>query len=1104
MSSVKVYKASAGSGKTFTLAVQYIRLLITTNPMEYRHTLAVTFTNKATAEMKDRILEQLYGISQGLESSENYLEALQKELKENGIEISDKEIRKRCQDALHYILHDYSRFRIETIDSFFQSVLRNLAHELGLNARLQVDLNDKQILSQAVDNMIDDIQLPTVADSEKGEDNGHPAKGVSAWIDSYVKDEIENAENWDIRKKIKNFSAIIFKEEYMRRDEVFRQRINDEKLLSEYRKQLFALKQAARNAIKEVAESLCETIDSCEENFAEIIPSGSWITEYQKNMREGNYANASITEKRLAQLPNPEDILKKAYKGDTTLIEKLRPVAQALITAEEQRADYIRLINTIDLSLQHISPLRLLSQIEEKVTEITNDSNRFILAKTPILLYSLIQGSDAPFVFEKMGTLFHNVMIDEFQDTSQLQWENFKVLLLENQASGGSDLIVGDIKQSIYRFRNGDWHILKNIENELKFAQLETKPLDTNYRSDVNVIKFNNAFFIEAAKLLGPENEKGIIEEIYEDVEQKYPDDKAEAGYVRVMLKTDKMDNWETCMLDDMCEQIDHLHKSGLPYHKMAVLVRDRTNIDKLIEHVHSKLNGVKMVSDEGFKLQSSTAVSMLIAALRVLCFGAQDIVSERYLIKQYMREQSSEEVSIETYATAKAEEVLPKEFTERIDELREYPLNELCEELYRILSIQHIKGEDAYMLFFFDELSNYLKNGISDIHSFLEYWESDLRTKSIPACQVDGINIITIHKSKGLQYHTVFMPFCDQPMEEVKTHEMLWCDTQKSPYNAMGSLPINGAKGKFEQSEYEDDYRAEQLQRRIDELNALYVAFTRAEHNLYVWGDGTRNILTYSSLLGYTLNNSMNSLCTKENRGETAIWQYGEVTIETHRKDEGKKKTKEKKEENRLSMPSQEEGIAFQSFDRKMDYRQSNEATRYIREQKEAQLAEQNGEPKAQSAPNFIEQGKLLHEIFSRIEHEQQLGKVLDEYRDRGIIEDEKQQQDIRKLIEKALQTPKARPWFDGSMKVMNECEIVHLDKETGMQVTHRPDRVMKSDEEVCVVDFKFGRPKPDEYTTQVQGYMNLLSAMYPESRVRGYLWYVYQNKIEEVEACF
>ncbi len=1104
MSSVKVYKASAGSGKTFTLAVQYIRLLITINPLEYRHTLAVTFTNKATAEMKDRILEQLYGISQGLKSSDGYLEALQKELKENGTEISDKEIRKRCQDALHYILHDYSRFRIETIDSFFQSVLRNLAHELGLNARLQVDLNDKQILSQAVDNMIDDIQMPTAAKTGKDETDGHPAQGVGAWIDSYVRDEIENAENWDVRQKIKNFSSIIFKEEYMRRDNVFRQRINDEKLLSEYRKQLYALKQAAQNAMKEVAESLCDTIDNYGEDFAETIAYGSWITEYQKNMREGNYAKTSITEKRMAQLPTPEDMLKKAHKGNTTIIEKLRPVAQALMSAEEQRCDYMRLVNTIDLSLQHINPLRLLSQVEEKVTEITNDSNRFILAKTPILLYSLIQGSDAPFVFEKMGTLFHNVMIDEFQDTSQLQWEIFKVLLLENQASGGSDLIVGDIKQSIYRFRNGDWRILKNIENELKFAQIESKPLDTNYRSDVNVIKFNNTFFKEAAKLLGPENEKGITEEIYEDVEQKYPDDKAEAGYVRIMLKTDKMDDWETCMLDDMCEQIDHLHQLGLPYHKMAVLVRSRTHIDQLIEHVHSKLEDVKMVSDEGFQLQSSHAVNMLIAALRVLCFGAQDIVSERYLIKQYLQGQNCDDVSIETYATAKAEDVLPREFVNRIDELREYPLNELCEELYRILNIQHIKGEDAYMLFFFDELSNYLKNGISDIHSFLEYWQSDLRTKSIPACQVDGINIITIHKSKGLQYHTVFMPFCDQRMEEVKRHEMLWCDTQKNPYNTMGSLPINGSQSKFEQSEYEDDYRAEQLQRRIDELNALYVAFTRAEHNLYVWGDSTGNVLTYSSLLGYTLDNSMSKFCTKEDRGGNAIWQYGEVTIETRRNEDGKEKAKEKKEVNRLSMPSKEEDIAFQSFDRKMDYRQSNEATRYIREQKEALLAEQNGEMKPQSAPNYIEQGKLLHEIFSRIEHEQQLGKVLDEYRDRGIIQDEKEQHSIRQLMEKALQTPMVRPWFDGSMKVMNECEIVHLDPQTGMQVTHRPDRVMKNDEEVCVVDFKFGRPKPDEYTTQVQGYMKLLAAMYPESKVRGYLWYVYQNKIEEVETCF
>lgn len=1118
MGAIKVYKASAGSGKTFTLAVQYIKLLITNNPLEYRHTLAVTFTNKATAEMKDRILEQLYGISHGLKSSDDYVEALQKDLKENKIEMSVEDIRKKCKDALHYILHDYSRFRIETIDSFFQSVLRNLAHELGLNARLQVDLNDKQILSQAVDNMIDGIHMPTMADSEEKKEE------VGEWIDSYVTDEIENAENWDVRKKIKDFSKIIFKEEYLRRDDKFRKQIDDEQKLKDYRSQLFALRNAVNRTMKEETEILCNAIDSFNHDITDVISRGSWVIKYRDNMRDGKYSDAKLTDAQSASLESAESMVKVAYKNDDNILAEVAVIAKALKKAEAERKTYITICNSIDLSLKNINPLRLLNKIEQEVTYITNDNNRFILAKTPILLYNLIKGSDAPFVFEKMGTIFHHVMIDEFQDTSRLQWENFKVLLLENQASGGSDLIVGDIKQSIYRFRNGDWSILKNIKEDLKGLDVKTKDLDTNYRSDVNIIAFNNAFFTKASKMLDPEGEgkKATVEEIYTDVNQEHPKDKAVEGYVRVMLRTEdaqkkekgeksekgekknKKADWDTAMLDDMCEQIKTLHDAGLEYKKMAILLRSRTHVKELIGHVTSKLEGVKMITDEGFALQSSKAVNTIIAGLRVLCFGKQDQVAERYLIKQYLTAQNGKVPSIEDYSTAKAEEILPKEFTSRIYELREYPLNELCEELYRILNIHNIKGEDAYTLYFFDELANYLKNGACDIQSFLEYWESDMCTKSIPACQIDGINIVTIHKSKGLQYHTVFMPYCNQKMEEVKDGEMLWCETDKDPFCTLGAMPINGSKKKFEQSAYTESYGAEQLQRKIEEFNALYVAFTRAEHNLYVWGDGTGNTLTYGKLLKDALSKGMLPDLQSTTEPNRTTWEYGNVTIIPTKKDNGKK-DKDDKKENRLSPTFKERDIQFQSFNRKMDYRQSNEASKYIREQQEASLAESQGKEVSKSSGiDYIEQGKLLHEIFSHLKVREDLNKVLKEYQDRGIIKDDTQLQSIQSLLENALENPDVQAWFSGKYTVINECEIVHIDKETGMQVTHRPDRVIKTDNEVCIVDFKFGKPRPEEYAEQVRGYMNLLNTMYQGKKITGYIWYVYQNKVEEVAVCF
>lgn len=1132
MSAVKVYKASAGSGKTFTLAVQYIRLLITSDPSEYLHTLAVTFTNKATTEMKDRILEQLYGIAHSLPKSDDYLNALHEDLKKSGKDMKDEQIREKCRQALHLILHDYSRFRIETIDSFFQAVLRNLAHELGLNAKLQIDLNDKQILSQAVDNMVDGIgkeQAPEMSGSKDMQEeatNTQPVTGsaptaeekagVVSWIDNYVKEQIENADNWDVRSKIKDLASIIFKEEYMRREESFRDRINNEALLKEYRDKLYAIRNVQKQTLDEAVASLQKAINDFPHEVESVVSRGSWITNYLNKMKQGNYQDAEPTENQQNSLEDPKLMVKKKDQSNTALLSDLAPLAAAIKQTEQTRRECIRTINTIDLSIQHINPLRLLSQVEREVTSITNDSNRFILAKTPILLYRLIEGCDAPFVFEKMGTLFHNVMIDEFQDTSKLQWENFKVLLLESQSVGGSNLLVGDIKQSIYRFRNGDWHILKNIDNELKYSKTKIETLDKNFRSDVNIIAFNNAFFQIAAQLLDGQHddeseESHLISEIYADVAQEWPAGKTPAGHVQIMLKKGKVEDWEEMMLEDLCQQIEQLHDGGLPYNQMCVLLRSRTNVRKLIDYVQSHLD-VKMISDEGFKLYSSKTLNTLIAALRVVCYGKQDAISERFLVKEYLTMTNGENVSIEQYATAPLGEALPEEFTQRMFELKEYPLHELCEELYRILQLQRIQGEDAYVMTFYDELRAYLRNGTSDIQSFLEYWETDMKNKDIPACQVDGINIVTIHKSKGLQYHTVLMPFCNDDMESIRSSEMLWCDANDAPYDMLGSLPINGARGKFENSSYCNDYENERLQRRIEELNALYVAFTRAEHNLYVWGASSESTLNYATLIKGTIENGLTSgiadktdACIEEsNKGDDPIltWSLGTPVTSTK-----KKQATAQPDENRLSPHFDEQNVEFRSFNRRMDFRQSNEAEQFIRQQGDEMTAmlsdtTDGSAPFLPPTPSFIEQGKLLHEIFSHIETADQLGKVLQTYMNKGVLKNQSELQNTQRLIEKALSQPQAAKWFDGSYKVQNECEILHIDTTTGEQVNHRPDRVMISDNEVIVVDFKFGRPKPDQYIPQVQGYMNLLAEMHPDKQVTGYLWYVYQGKIEEVKA--
>ena len=1098
-STLVVYKASAGSGKTFTLAVQYIKLLITNKPQEYQHTLAVTFTNKATAEMKERILEQLYGISLGLKSSEGYVEALQKELTKSNIELTTQQIRQRCGWALHEILHDYSRFRVETIDSFFQSVLRNLAHELGLSAKMQVDLNDKEVLSQAVDNMIDDL--------------GRKDGDVLTWINGYIQERLESGEKWDIRDNIKDFAKCIFSENFMRRDEETRKRLTSSQNLKNFRDEMAKLET---KIIQELQEGISRF-------KAEMNNAGLSLQE--------DMASALLS--FLKKVENFKDTLKKSTKDDyfwTATLSKMMADPATLLVKEKRDAQHIQAATiltplitelndlahktmrqyfTIKLARKHINPLRLLNHIDEEVTEVTNEANRFILAKTPILLSRLIEGTDAPFVFEKMGTLFHNVMIDEFQDTSRLQWQNFKVLMLENQSQGGSDLLVGDIKQSIYRWRNGDWGILANIKDEMSSHKPDVRNLKTNFRSEYHIINFNNKFFPLAAKKLQKSNSDiDIYNGIYQDVRQLCKK-KEKNGWVRAVVYEPKVKNWEELMLNDLCEQVVMLHENGVPYEEMCILQRDRTKVDQLIEHFNNVLPEVSLISDEAFKLESSRAITMIITALKVLNNKEKDPVSMSLLMRDYMNNIMGNPVQTADFAMMKPEEVLPTElFLDRIDELKTHPLQELCEELYRIFNLSRIKGEDSYLLSFYDELAQYLQNAPGDIASFLEYWEDEMHWKPIPACQVNGISIITIHKSKGLQYHTVLMPYCNFSFEKFKADDLLWCEPQSEPFNGMDVLPIQPGTA-MRNSLFAPEMNAESIQKNIEELNALYVAFTRAEKNLLMWSNQEK-----SQTAGELISQTINALQRGEKVEQEDISEDEKVPVDyTPMEEESiesatvyiegepvfELKTKDENKDNRLNPSIESETIAMCSYNRSHDFKQSTEGMLFIEELDDtvdtALLHTADG-------LTYAQQGSLLHEIFSKIEHADQLKEVVQQYADSGVLTNGKQVERITKLISRALRQNHAKDWFNGTYKVQNECEITYFNREKGKAEVLRPDRVMMNDTEIIVVDFKFGKPRPEEYHDQVMGYMDLLHEMYPEHKLSGFIWYVYRNQIVEVES--
>ena len=568
-----VYKASAGSGKTFRLAVEYIKHLIG-NPKSYKQILAVTFTNKATTEMKERILQQLYGIWKADPDSDAYLNCI----RDSFPDLPEEELRHRAGVALQYMLHDYNRFRVETIDSFFQSVMRNLARELELSPNLNIELNNEEVLDTAVDSLIEKLT---------------PTSPVLKWLLDYIKERIANDKRWNVSNEIKSFGRNIFDESYIERGEKLRLKLQNPDYIRLYKA---AMEELATDALEQMKgfydqfESELESHDLC----ADDLKGGSRsIGSYFRKLRDGRLCDKDVLNTVLeSALAGAENWATKTSKRKAEIIQlaqdSLLPI---LRTAEEMRPSRNQTLNSAKLSMQHLEKLQLLNHIDEEVRWLNHEHNRFLLSDTNALLHRLVGEGDSSFVFEKLGANIQNVMIDEFQDTSRMQWENFRLLLLEGLSQGADSLIVGDVKQSIYRWRNGDWSILNNLGKReaaaeetafftLNSSLIRVETLTVNRRSEANIIHFNNHIFQQAVSYLNQKqvdelNEECLpLKEAYADVAQESPK-KENKGYVKVsFLKESDDDSYTEITLKSLGEEVERLLASGVQLSDMAILVR--------------------------------------------------------------------------------------------------------------------------------------------------------------------------------------------------------------------------------------------------------------------------------------------------------------------------------------------------------------------------------------------------------------------------------------------------------------------------------------------------------------------------------------------------
>ena len=1065
-----VYKASAGSGKTFTLATEYIRLLVE-NPQSYRNILAVTFTNKATEEMKMRILSQLYGIWKQLPESNNYLKNIQEK---TGLE--PNVISERAGLALNNLTHNYNYFRVETIDTFFQSVLRNMARELDLTTNLRIGLNDYQVEELAVDQLIEDLTTTDV---------------MLQWILKYIMENISDDKSWNVIAQIKKFGQNIFKDYYKEVSITLEQKMGEAGFFENYTTCLRDLRKAAEEYMKEIGESFFDTLEGEGLNVDDLSSKQRGIASFFNKLRKGTFDPSIITTTVANHLENIEKWCPKTNpRRDVVLQVVESSLIQILKCAVEAQEKQWKIFQSSNLTLRHLNQLRLLSSIEKKVREINETENRFLLSDTQQLLHSLIDGSDSPFIFEKIGTQLQHVMIDEFQDTSTIQWQNFKVLLAETMShEDGSNLIVGDVKQSIYRWRSGDWRLLNGIENQFNSMLMEIKSLSTNYRSTRNVIDFNNTFFRHAAKVEYQAleelecDEREQLEKAYADVEQKVPDDKKDEG--RVTIELLPYNEYQESVLEHTVEYVRELIDAGVSQKDIAILVRYNNHIPLIAQYFLENLPEVSIVSDEAFRLEASSAVCLMIQALHLL-LHPDDQLTKAAIVKTWLCTVQGKELTDDQFMIAgnNFDEYLPEAYIAHFDELLTLPLYELAEKIYSIFQLHRLEGQGAYLCAFYDHLANYVNENTTDIQSFLTEWDENLSKKTIQSDETNGIRLISIHKSKGLEFDHVIIPYCDWTLEKYSDN-IIWCKPNEAPFNDLPIVPIDYSP-KMMGSIYEKEYLHEHLQNTVDNLNLLYVAFTRAAKSLYVVGKrGAKN--SRSALIELCLPLVAESMPEAqlegmENNEAAIVFEYG--TCQTSQPELPSQKN-EKESSNPFLQKSEAISVSIRTYDSKVNFRQSNRSRDFI-----------EGEDIDQQR-RYIQAGSILHEIFSTIQTEKDIPEALQRLQFEGILYDEEMTAErITSMLRKRLSDPRIASWFSPRWTLFNECTILSV--EDGEVCEHRPDRVMTDGNEWIVVDFKFGHPDP-EYHTQVRRYMDLLSSM-GHQNIKGYLWYVYSNKIEEV----
>jgi len=1046
MKQLKVYKSSAGSGKTFTLVLEFLALVLK-DPLNYRRILAVTFTNKAAYELKERMLDALYAIANHKDDGAVKNVVLPYLLRETTLE--EQVLRQRAAIVFHHILHHYNEFAVSTIDTFVQKLARTFTRELQLPAQYEILLETEILINLTRDRIIASV----------GRD-----KFVTRLILDFIKRQLQDDENWRVERKLGEFIRLLLEEEAFlngKGNELTDLEAVQKagKTIRDYR---YKVLQHANDLIDQI-EQLLKQHDVSVEN---LFKGKNGLPVVIKRIREGNFAYASDA----SIFKNPPEAgkwakakLPKEFGFAISIIDKeLTLLFDALRTHVAKHASRLTLFNMLDANLLTFA---LQQRINEEMALLRNERNEVHISEFNKRLSETLYEASVPYIYERLGERNRHCMLDEFQDTSILQWQNFLPLLTNGLSAGNLSLLVGDAKQAIYRFRSGEVEQFIRLP-EIKLAhdsaltsdmaatlrqQYEGFSLDTNYRSLSGIVRFNNEFFKSAASFLSED-----YQAVYAQVEQQFVAKNAE-GYVQLeMFLEDGINKENDPHQVRVLELVAEIIAAGYAPGDIAILTRRNEHGANMARFLTQQ--GYSVVSPESLLVKNSNLVQLLVHALYFVNQPADSVIASglRYYNALVRTAATHQSIQHEAYFITKVD--TPSEMEQHLGlphgslnpvRLSHYSIYDFCEHLVRVFRLEN--ATDPYLLFFLEAVYRWQNQAQGGLDDFLQYWEERKDKLAVSlADDATSIKVMSIHKAKGLEFPVVIYPYAFSRLGNRNTKNHAWVDLSDYEIPGLKQAMVSVNKS-LAGSDFEALYEVEKQKSQLDNMNLMYVAYTRAVEQLYVLSTIKGEV---SNTLHYYFLN------------QTSRWVDGQYVYTFG---------------SRLGLPLQK------SFD-PLPEKQASGAIVSRNWYKALKIAQATTFQKSSKA---IQYGNKMHALLAQLRYADQLQGVLQKNYQLGFI-DQKETASLAAVFGQLTVHPKLREAYIRPARIKNE---VDLFSSTGELL--RPDRIAILPEKVVVIDYKTGEPN-ESNILQITNYKKALQKLFDQP-VEGYLAYL-KDEIEVI----